>query len=96
MRRRAKVDENQPAIVAELRKAGCSVLDLSKVGGGCPDLLVARAGVTVLIEVIGPDKAKRFPPYGLSQGQIGWHAAWRGPVYAVRTSDEALAAMGIG
>ena len=95
MRYRAKVDANQPDIVKALRGVGCSVQDLSKVGGGCPDLLVARNGVSILIEVIGPDKAKRFPPSGLSKGQIAWHASWRGPVHTVNSVDDALRVVGI-
>jgi hypothetical protein len=50
MRRAAKVDANHADIVKALRAAGCGVLDLSKVGNGCPDLLV-HAGVTVLMEI---------------------------------------------
>ena len=49
MRFAARVDGNQTAIVAALRKAGCNVLSLAAIGRGCPDLLVHRAGLIYLI-----------------------------------------------
>jgi hypothetical protein len=45
MRRRARTDDNQAAIVAALRQLGCEVADLSGVGDGLPDLLVQVAPV---------------------------------------------------
>lgn len=41
MRRAARVDSNHSQIVRELEQCGCHVEDLSGVGAGCPDLLVA-------------------------------------------------------
>lgn len=49
--RAGHTDGNQAAIVAALRSVGCSVVDLSATGGGVPDLLVGRVGVTFLLEV---------------------------------------------
>ena len=48
MRKRGCVDENQPQIVSELRKLGYSVLVMSSLGGGAPDILVGglRPGKT--------------------------------------------------
>ena len=40
MRRAAKVDGPHAAIVKALRQCGYQVLDPSRVGDGCPDLLV--------------------------------------------------------
>lgn len=52
MRRVARVDANQPEIVAALEKVGCQVLHLHQVGGGCPDLLVkTRGGRLLLLEI---------------------------------------------
>ena len=51
MRRAARTDANQAEIVAALRKAGASVTSLAGVADGCPDLLVGRAGQTLLMEV---------------------------------------------
>ena len=53
-----RVDVNQKDIVKALRDCGASVVDLSKVGHGIPDLLVGYAGLTVLVEVKSSEKAK--------------------------------------
>lgn len=85
MRRRAKIDTNQPAIVAALRDAGCSVVSLATIGGGVPDLLVARGRLMRLVEVKQP-KGHLTP----DQGQF--FAAWNGPAIAVvRSVEDALA-----
>lgn len=53
-----KVDRNHAAIVSELRQAGLYVLDLSRVGDGCPDLLVARGGRMLLAEIKAKGKRR--------------------------------------
>lgn len=84
-----KRDANHTAIVQALKAAGCSVLDLSALGAGAPDLLVARQGRVILMEVKNPDGRDRVEPH-----QLAWHAAWRGPpVAVVRSVAEALAAI---
>ncbi len=40
MRRAARIDENQPALVKELRQAGYRVAVTSALGDGFPDLVV--------------------------------------------------------
>ena len=94
MRRAARVDANQPAIVAALRAAGCDVQDLSKVGNGVPDLLVQRAGVIYLLEA----KRPAGPQGGLkgrllTEKQIAFRQRW--PVHTVRSPHEALHAVGL-
>lgn len=104
VRRRAKPDAGQPAIVAALRAVGCSVEVLSDVGRGVPDLLVGRADRNYLLEVKSP---MADTPSGLSRKgasnrhqidlndlERAWHNAWRGPVSVVRSVDEALRAVG--
>ena len=93
MRRAAKIDANQPAIVAALRRAGASVQPLHSVGGGCPDLMVGYRGLTYAIEV--KDGAKPPSARKLTPDQIEWHAAWRGHVDVVTGVDEAFRAVGI-
>ncbi len=92
--RRAKRDSNHAAIVQALKAAGRSVLDLSAVGGGCPDILVGWNGGMLLMEIKCPRKqggADRLMP-----NQKAWHVAWRGrePV-VVRSVEEALRATGV-
>lgn len=83
-----RTDANQAEIVAALRKVGCSVLDLSAEGGGCPDLLVSFGGILHLVEI----KTKNGK---LNKLQDAWHDAWRGrrPI-VVRSVDEALRTIG--
>lgn len=93
MRRAARVDENQPAIVAALLRAGCSVQSLAAVGRGVPDLLVGFAGTNYLMEVKNPDKPKADQQ--LTEAQVVWHEHWRGTAHGVKTVDEALSVIGL-
>jgi Holliday junction resolvase len=86
---RRKPDANQADIVKALRRCGVSVLDLSSVGGDCPDLLCGYHGVDRLLEVKMPDGKP-------SDGQADFARDWRGaPVVTVRSEVEALLAIGI-
>ena len=87
MRRAAKVDANQDAIVSALRAAGASVQSLAPIGKGCPDLLAAFRGAMYLLEV----KDGKAKPNELQQR---WHIAWCAPVHVVREPDEALRVIG--
>jgi hypothetical protein len=49
--RRSESDSHQRAIVAAFERGGASVVDLSQLGFGVPDLLVGYKGVTELVEV---------------------------------------------
>jgi len=87
-----KVDHVQAAIVKTLRKLGVSVTDLTAVGKGVPDLLVARAGKLYLLEIKDP-KTGRLNPL-----QIDFHAQLQlngVTVAVVHTIDEALIAIGL-
>ena len=46
-----RIDANQNEIVAAFERLGCSVIDLSAVGKGVPDLAVSVFLQTVLVEV---------------------------------------------
>lgn len=98
----AKVDGPHTAIVQALRRVGCQVLDLSRVGHGCPDLLV-RCGQ--FVHVSGPGarghtwmKAVLMEvktPRGRVQAeQIAFQARWPETVI-VRSVEEALRAIGV-
>lgn len=84
MRRAAKIDANQPEIVAALRAVGCSVQTLAMVGKGCPDILVGIGKVNLLMEIKGEKGT-------LTDDQEDWHEAWRGQLAIVRSVEEALA-----
>lgn len=88
MRRAAKVDANQPAIIAALRQIGASVQPLHSVGQGCPDLLVGYRGRNILIEV--KDGGRPPSERRLTADQVDWHAGWRGAVTVVNSTEEAV------
>ena len=75
MRRAAKIDANQEAVVSALRAAGASVQSLAAVGKGVPDLLCQYEGTFYLIEV----KDGRKPPSKrqLTPDQVKWHEEWK-------------------
>jgi Holliday junction resolvase len=75
MRRAAKIDANQEAVVSALRAAGAQVQSLAAVGKGVPDLLVKYQGTFYLIEV----KDGRQPPSKrqLTPDQVKWHEEWK-------------------
>lgn len=94
-------DANEWTIVEALRAIGCSVQPLDQ-GGGVPDLLVGRYGVTLLIEVKNPDSTggaeageKRTKGRGrLTRDQVKWFGEWRGArVIEVVNVEEAVAAV---
>ena len=88
MRRAARVDDNQPAVVKKLREAGATVQPLHAVGDGCPDLLVGYRGENILLEV--KDGSKPPSKRKLTDDQIEWHGSWSGRVYVVNSPDDAL------
>lgn len=76
-----RVDANHAEISRALKDAGASVLDCSKVGQGCPDLIVGKNGKTALMEIKNPKT--QYGRAGLSKLQAEWHAEWRGGTLAV-------------
>jgi len=88
-RTRAKVDTNQVEIVKALRAAGRSVLVLSAVGKGCPDILVGHKDGNILLELKSMEKWKLTPD------QQRFFAEWRGPAAVVCSVEQALCACGI-
>lgn len=81
-RRAAKRDASEGEVILTLRNCGWRVLQINVKDG--PDLLAAKGGRTVLIEV-------KTGKQQLRPGQAAWQAAWPAPVYVVRTVDDALA-----
>jgi len=92
--RRGRIDDNQQAIVNILRTTGATVVLLSGVGKGVPDLLVGFRGVTLLMEI----KDGKKPPSDrkLTTDQQKWHAEWKGGALAiVDSADSALRMIGV-
>ena len=80
---RHRADGNQKEIVDALRDIGASVLVLSQVGGGCPDLMIGWRGKNYLLEV-------KTPKGKLRLGQKEFFDTWRGRAFIVRSADEVL------
>ena len=66
-----KVDNNQLDIVKAFRSMGATVLNLSAVGKGCPDLLIGYKGISVLVEV--KSKTGKF-----TEPQLKFMEQWQG------------------
>jgi len=67
-----RVDENQKTIVHTFIALGASVLNLSTVGRGCPDLLIGYRGKSVLVEI------KRDAKVSFTEPQVKFMQEWRG------------------
>ena len=96
MRRAAKTDANHAQVVQALRDAGCGVLDLARMGEGCPDLLAHGPTYpwrAILLEV--KDGSKPPSARKLTPDQEKFHAAWKGALAVVTTVEEALDAVGV-
>ena len=88
MRTAAKVDANQPDIVAALRQVGATVQPIHMVGKGCPDLLVGYRSRNYVLEV--KDGAKVPSARKLTPDELRWHDDWRGEVFIVKDEYEAI------
>lgn len=86
MRRAAKVDSTQAAIVERLRSIGVWVQHLHQVGQGCPDLLVWNRGRYVLVECKSPGEK-------INKMQAEFIARCPGEIHVVQTPDEAVKAV---
>jgi len=86
--RRSKVDANQKEIVAALRRIGTSVLSLSTIGDGCPDLLCSHQGRMMFLEVKRPGRP-------LSPQQVQWVSVWdpHCPIFVVESINDAIYAV---
>lgn len=75
-------DANHGELAEHYEAMFCSVLDLSHVGFGCPDLAVACSGRMELVEVKTADGE-------LNAAQKRFASVWRGPkIVIARTRDD--------
>ena len=81
----ARVDANQPAVVAALRGIGASVLHLHTLPN-CFDILVGYRKRNFIMEIKASEKE------ALTPGEAKFRDEWRGGTYhIVYTPDEAIA-----
>jgi Holliday junction resolvase len=84
--RAKRVDANQKDICHALKTFGASIVDLSGVGKGCPDLLIGFKGKTYLIEIKRNSTAKFTPQ------QLQFNESWTGGIIArIENIDQAIA-----
>lgn len=86
MRRAARVDATQQAIIEALRKCGFQVEFIGKP----LDLLVANRHRTFLLECKSPRPDKQGGEHGLTEEQTKFLARWPGEWHVVKTIDQAL------
>lgn len=81
MRRAARVDNNQAAIVDALKRVGVSV----EIIGKPVDLLICCRGVTALMEIKNPDRSEEW-----TKDQVEFIARWPGTIHVARSPEEAV------
>jgi len=88
MRRAARVDANQNAIVSDLRKMGCSVAITSALGKGFPDIVVGWCGRNYLFEIKDPKQ----PPSRrcLTADEEDFYIGWQGQYAIILNAEQAM------
>jgi len=82
-----RTDDNQEALVKLWRKMGATVLILSGVGKGCPDVLLGINGKNALVEI--KDGSKTPSKQKLTPLEEEFHDSWRGHVCVIKNEQEA-------
>lgn len=78
-----RVDANQGEVVGAFERMGCSVVILSAVGVGVPDLLVSVHRVSVLVEV-------KTVEGSLDPSQVRFHRESKAWIEVVRDLDDVI------
>ena len=87
--RAKKVDDNQKALVRQMRQIpGLTVAHTHTIGQGFPDVVIAFRGINYLLEIKDPSK----PPSArkLTPDEIAFHQNWTGQIATVMTIDDVL------
>ncbi len=85
-------DKNQPNIVGTFRKMGFSVQSLHETGRGVFDLIIAKQGLNVFVEVKNGKKSPSART--LTPPQKRWHFGWTGMRCIVTCEEEAVSVAG--
>ena len=81
-----RVDRNQVEIVKAFRQAGCSVLVMSSLGKGAPDIAVGRFGKTFFFEI--KDGSKPPSSRKLTPSEVKFKDEWRGHYGIINSLDD--------
>lgn len=91
MRRAAKVDDNQPQLVKDLRKMGYKVAITSQVGTGFPDLVVRHPSDQTALRLCEvKDPAKIPSKRRLRPGQEEFADEWGDAVILVERVEDVI------
>lgn len=88
MRKQGRIDANQREIVCALRKMGATVVILSALGCGVPDLLVGFRNKNFLFEV----KDGKKPPSAraLTPDEKVFFATYAGSAHIIESIEQAI------
>lgn len=81
-----KVDANQKEIVKAFRDKGMSVLIMSSLGKGAPDIAVGAKGMTFFFEI--KDGRKPRSATKLTECESKFFAEWKGHVGIIYSAEE--------
>jgi hypothetical protein len=76
MRKYARQDTNHSDIRSAFERLGCSVVDLSPLGNGCPDLLIGLGGLCIVVEI--KDGSKPPSARKLTKDEERFRMNWTG------------------
>lgn len=80
-----RTDRNQKDIMNAFRQLGYSLIDLSRNGKGCPDLLVSKNRYTFLVEIKNPAGRNR-----IEKSQNTFRLTWQGDIYIIHSIEEVI------
>lgn len=88
MRRIARTDSNHTEVINAFRQLGWSVYSTHQLGGGFPDIVVAKNSFTALVEVKDGNK----PPSKrqLTPDEKIFHENWQGEIVIIESLDDIL------
>lgn len=86
--RARRVDKNHGELIALFRKAGCSVLDTSRLGDGAPDCTIGYGGISLVVEI--KDGTRVPSQRQLTDDERRFAEGWKGGYYIIKDADEAM------
>ena len=84
-----RVDDNQKEIVKWFREFGFSVAHTHTIGKGFPDIVVAKYGITFLVEI--KDGSKPPSAQKLTEDEEKFHKEWKGVIKIIRNLEDVIA-----
>lgn len=88
MKKYGRKDANSKELTAAFKRMGCSVADLSALGGGIADALIGYGGLSILCEY--KDASKPPSARKLTKDQEAFHMNWKGGIRVVKDLDGVL------